>query len=188
MMKYSDAAGALTTPQRYDHATIIFHWLTAGLVALLWILAQVIDFFPSGMPRTSARSVHIVLGVALLVIVLTRLVWRFTRGHRMAVERTPTEIAAKALHGFLYLLLIALLAAGVGYEWVRGDSIFGLFRIPQFDPANAKALRETVGDVHGTIATIILIAAGLHAAAALVHHFVMRDGVLRRMLPARFGG
>jgi cytochrome b561 len=54
-----------------------------------------------------------------------------------------------------------------------------------FPPLLAKnnALAETLTDFHGTVATIILILAGLHAAAALVHHFIMRDGVLARMVP-----
>ncbi len=182
-MTFSDATHAPVISPRYDGTTIMLHWLTAGLVALVWFIAQVIDFFPRGMPRTSARSMHIVLGVVLVVIVLARLFWRFTQGRRIVVERSPMEIAAKAGHGILYLLLIGVLVAGLGFEWVRGDSIFGLFAIPQFDPVNARALRETVGDVHETLANAILVVAGLHAVMALGHHYVLRDGVLRRMMP-----
>jgi cytochrome b561 len=65
---------------------------------------------------------------------------------------------------------------------VRGDSYFGLFTVPAFDPGN-KALRENVEDLHGTIATIILVLAGLHASAGLLHYYLWHDGVLRRMLP-----
>jgi cytochrome b561 len=45
------------------------------------------------------------------------------------------------------------------------------------------SVKDNVGDLHGTIATIILIVAGLHAAAGLFHHYVWRDGTLRRMIP-----
>jgi cytochrome b561 len=54
--------------------------------------------------------------------------------------------------------------------------------VPAFDPAN-KALRHLIGDWHALAANAILILAGVHAAAALFHHFILRDGVLRRMLP-----
>ena len=92
------------------------------------------------------------------------------------------QILAKAVHYTLYVLLIAMVAVGLFLVWVRGDSFFGLFTVPAFDPGN-KALRHNVEELHGTIATIILILAGLHAAASLIHHYLWHDNVLRRMLP-----
>lgn len=89
---------------------------------------------------------------------------------------------AKAVHFTLYALLIALVFVGTFLVYVRGDSFFGLLTIPAFDPGN-KALRENLGELHETIATIILILAGLHAAAGLIHHYLWQDGVLQRMIP-----
>ena len=75
-----------------------------------------------------------------------------------------------------------MVAVGLFLVWVRGDSFFGLFTVPAFDPGN-KALRHNIEELHGTIA-IILILAGLHAAASLIHHYLWHDNVLRRMLPS----
>ena len=66
--------------------------------------------------------------------------------------------------------------------WVRGDTLFNLFKITAFDPDN-KALRRTVGDLHGLCANAVLILAACHACAGLFHHYVWKDGVLQRMLP-----
>jgi cytochrome b561 len=48
----------------YDRRTILLHWVTAGLVGLLWSIAQVIDLFPKGPPKIAARSVHVALGLS----------------------------------------------------------------------------------------------------------------------------
>jgi cytochrome b561 len=71
---------------------------------------------------------------------------------------------------------------GVANVWVRGDHVFGWFKVPAL-VVSGLDLRHTVGDLHRVAATTVLALAGLHAAAALVHHFVLRDGILARMLP-----
>ena len=88
---------------------------------------------------------------------------------------------AKATHWGLYALVGAMVAAGLFLTWTRGDSLFNLVKIPAYDPGN-RALTHQVQEIHATIGYLILAVAGLHAAAALVHHFVWRDGVLNRML------
>jgi cytochrome b561 len=156
---------------RYDGPTIWFHWTVVCLVLVQWLLAQVIDWFPLGMPRIEARSVHISLGLFLGVLLLARVVWRATRGRVLPpADRGALQILAKAVHYTLYILLIAMVAVGLFLVWVRDDSFFGL-------PHNIEEL-------HGTIATIILILAGLHAAASLIHHYLWHHNVLRRMLPS----
>lgn len=65
---------------RYDLPTIWFHWAVALLVLVQWLLAQVIDWFPQGMPRVEARSVHISLGLCLGILLAARIFWRATRG------------------------------------------------------------------------------------------------------------
>src|SRR5690242_2843080 len=79
----SRAPVPIEPPLRYDAISILLHWLTAGLVLLLWSSAQVIDFFPTGSPRITARSVHISLGVLLGLVQLGRLGWRITFGKHL---------------------------------------------------------------------------------------------------------
>jgi cytochrome b561 len=185
-------------PDRYDAFTILLHWTTAVLVVLLWAIASpdipmaagvsLIDFMPNGRPRIVMRSVHITLGVALIAVLLVRLSWRARSGERLPpADQGPWGTAAKRGHYALYALLAATLLLGLANVWARGDSIFGLFNVPAFDP-NDRALRKTVGNLHRWMANALLIIAAVHAAVALFHHYVLRDGLLRRMLPAREPG
>jgi cytochrome b561 len=163
--------------------TIIFHWITAILVATQWLGAQTIDWFPRGPLRVDARSMHIVCGLLLTVILLARVVWRLTKGRRLpAADRGILHVIAKATHWALYALIAAMVVAGMALAWTRGDSIFNLFQIPAYDPGN-RQLAEQVQDVHATIGWIIIAVAGLHALGALAHRYFWRDGVLGRMLP-----
>ena len=171
------------TNLRYDSNSIRLHWATAILVVLLWGIGQIIDFFPKGEPRVMIRSVHILLGVALAVVLVMRIIWRSNSGRKLpAAEKGLVGLSAKIVHFGLYLLLIATVALGITNAWMRGDSIFGLFSIPRYPNAD-KALRHVIGDMHGTFADSIMIVAGLHALAALAHHYLFKDNVLRRMLP-----
>jgi cytochrome b561 len=84
----------------------------------------------------------------------------------------------------LYGLLIAVPVVGVLLQFARGDALplFGIVDIASpwvRDRTFAKSLTE----VHETLANLLLIAAGLHAAAALAHHWLLRDRTLARMLP-----
>ncbi len=166
---------------RYDLTTIWFHWLTLALVTEQWIGAQLIDLFTSGSPRVAARSVHIVLGVLLVLLLVGRISWRLTRGRRLPeADGWPLNLAATAAQLGLYALLIGMVGSGLALSWARGDSIFGLVSIPAYEPGN-RALVRSVKGVHSFLAWAILILGGVHGAAALAHHFVWRDGVLARM-------
>jgi cytochrome b561 len=136
----------------YDRRTIQLHWATAVLVGLLWGIAQVIDLFPKGAPRIAVRSVHIVLGVLLGVVLLTRIVWRSRSGRSLPPANDGiVGYVARTAHFALYAGLVS------------------------------------VENLHATFANALVILAGAHALAAIVHHFILRDGVLRRMLPGSTG-
>ena len=170
---------------RYDRTSILLHWATAALIVLLWAIAQVIDLFPRGTPRVMARSVHILLGAVLAVVLIIRIVWRLRSGRRLPLATSgPMGYAAVVVHYGLYVLIAATVVFGILNTWVRGDSIFGLFSITKLAPGNT-GLRGTIGEWHEAIANTVLILAGLHAAAAMFHHFALRDEVLRRMWPKR---
>ena len=174
----------MSIAMRYDRGTIVLHWLTAVAVVVLWLIAQFIDDFQD-VGRIYARSSHILLGLALIAVVAVRLFWRGTGGRKLPPAAAGLmQVAATAVHYGLYALLIAMLATGVANVLVRGDNILNLVQVPSIAPDD-KALRHTIEDIHGLLANGILILAGLHAAAALVHHFVWKDQVLRRMLASR---
>jgi len=172
-----------TSASRYDPMTMFFHWATAILVVEQWLGAQVINWFPRGPLRVDARSVHITLGVLLVALLVGRILWRLTRGRRLPLaDKGALNLVAKGTHWGLYGLLTAMVLAGMFLTWTRGDSIFNLFSIPNYDPTDPE-LRHQVQEVHGAIGWAILALAGLHASAALVHRYFWHDGVLARMLP-----
>jgi len=183
MHDLGSAGPGVLVRSHHDRAVIVLHWLTAVLVAALRIIGQTIDFAPSGPLRVDYRSLHIVLGGTLGMVIVVRAIWRATRGGMLApLDRGLLLAIARLVHWVLYILLFVTVGLGLANAWVRGDSLFNLFSIPSFAPGD-KALRELIGDWHALAANAILIVAGLHAAAALFHHFVLRDATLRRMLP-----
>ncbi|HEV2268543.1 MAG TPA: cytochrome b/b6 domain-containing protein [Steroidobacteraceae bacterium] len=186
--KIEDAAavvqGAAVEPAvRYDGVSILLHWLTAALVAILWTLGQTIDFFPKGAPKIDARSVHISLGVTLGIILLVRMLWRAHAGRRLPLANSGwLGVTAKVVHYGLYILVGVTVVLGICNAWQRGDVLFNVYTIPKLVPGDL-ALKRTIESLHGDFADVVLIIAGLHAAAALAHHHLLRDRVLRRMLP-----
>jgi len=172
---------------RYDSASMVLHWITAILVVVLWSIGQTIDFVPKGPQRIEYISLHIVFGVLLGLVLLARLA-RYVSGQVKPpppVDHGFLLYVAKGTHGLLYVLLIAAVALGVKLAWVRGDLVFGLVQLTSFAPGDT-ALRHYLGKSHEMVANAILVVAALHAAAALFHHYVLRDSTLRHMLP-RFG-
>jgi cytochrome b561 len=171
--------------QCYDPVSIRLHWITAALVVALWGIAQVIDLFPKGTPKITVRSLHIILGVTLAFVLLTRIYWRMRHGRRLPrAQAGVLGYLAQGMHYVLYVALAATLTLGIANVWVRGDTVIGLFTVPKFAPGD-KALKDLVEGLHGTFANTILILAGVHALAALFHHFLLRNTVLRRMLPGQ---
>jgi cytochrome b561 len=174
---------AKTQGLRHDSATIALHWTSAVLVVVLWTIGQTVDVFPNGPLRIDYHSVHIVLGVILGAVLLARLGWRLTRRETPPpIDHGVLLVIARVTHWLLYALLAIAVGLGIANVWVRGDVILNLFQVPTYDPDN-RALRQLVGGWHALAANAVLIVAGLHAVAALFHHYILRDATLRRMLP-----
>ncbi|MDE2005861.1 MAG: cytochrome b/b6 domain-containing protein [Rhodospirillales bacterium] len=170
---------------RYDSTSILLHWLTAGLVAALWTSGQTTDFWPRGTARTAYISVHVLLGMALGAVILIRLAWRRTGGARIVPEG-PALLAkaATGVHHLLYALVVTTVTLGLLFASARGFQLFGSIALPVV----LADFKRTLGSWHGLAANAVVILAGLHAAAALGHHYLLRDGTLRRMLPVRRPG
>lgn len=170
----------------YDRTTITLHWLTVALIIALFALGEGWGFLQHGTPlRKELQSLHISLGILLTVVLVVRLGWRATRGRRLPPAVTGLqELAAMGMHYALYLLLSLQVVLGFLYRWAQGEAFmfFGMFPI-QFSATKNKALDDMFGSYHNTVAWLIIILAGLHAGAALIHYFVLKDRVLERMLP-----
>lgn len=164
---------------RYDPATILLHWATAFLVIALWVLGQTSDWWPRGFAQTTSWSIHVTLGLALACILVTRIVWRIGPGRALpAADDGILHTLARMTHVGLYGLLIVVVSLGVADALVRGFVLFGVLPLPQLGD---RAMRGVLNHWHGLAANAVLVLAGLHAAAALFHHYVRKDELLRRM-------
>jgi cytochrome b561 len=180
------AAGATRT--RYDGVSIALHWTTALLVLLLFALGETWGYAPRPL-RHELVVLHMSLGILLGLAVAVRIGWRFVPGHAVApAGHGRLDRAGRAMHWLLYILLVGQALFGWIVRWSEGRdmSFFGLLIPSPLSPVG-PATHHELQDLHGKLGWAIVILAALHAAAALYHHFALRDGVLRRMLPARGG-
>ena len=154
-------------------------------MVILWIIGQTADWLPHGRFNSGYWSTHVVLGFALAVVIAWRIIWRsFAGRHLPAVDARALHVLAKATHYGLYLVSLAVIVLGVVNAFVRGYNLFCLMSLPQFGD---RALGKPITHWHGLAANILLGLVALHVAAALFHHYVLRDSVLGRMVPAREG-
>lgn len=180
----------ISTPAtRYPTAIITLHWLTLALMIGIYTLIQLYDALPKGSdPRALAKAWHETLGVTVFAVVLVRLPLRLWLGVPPALASTPRwqHLLASAMHWALYGLLIAAPILGYLSLNAKGTPVpfFGL-QMPAFIGPD-RALAANLKDIHETVGTLGYWLIGGHAAAALVHHYLMHDGTLRRMgLPGR---
>jgi cytochrome b561 len=171
----------------YDRTTIMFHWITALLVVLLFGSAWLWNNTPRDWHwHPPLEALHVSFGILFAVVLVARVGWRLWRGRRLqAADAGVAGWASKTLHFALYLLLALQAALGFGLRWMQGEtfSFFGLFAIPDpFTPA--RQIAHFLEPLHNYVGWTIVILAGGHAAAALIHHFLLRDRVLGRMVPA----
>ena len=168
----------------YDGVAIALHWTTAALVIANFALAQTWDWFPKPT-RELMENTHMSFGVVLTIVIFARLAWRFIPGHQVAsLEAGWMKVASKATHLLLYVMLVTEAGLGFAFRWGAGRpmAFFGL-GIPPLIGELGKALRHSLRDIHEWNGWAIIVLAGLHAAAALYHHYVLKDRVLARMLP-----
>ena len=166
---------------RYDGGTIALHWLTAALVLGLWLVGTFLeDLVPKSALRSGIWSAHFDLGFVLTGLVVAFLIWRRARGRDLPVDDPgPLHRLAKATHAALYVLLLVIVGLGIANAFVRGVSL-GPVSLPQIgDPEWRRPLTHW----HGLAANVLMVLALFHAVAALVHHYLWHDAVLRSMLP-----
>lgn len=168
----------------YDGTTIALHWVTAVLVLILWLIGTFLeDLVPKGALRSGIWSAHFVLGFASTGVIFMLLIWWQTKGRQLPVDDPgPLHVLAKATHLALYLLLLVIAGLGIANAFVRGVTLIGPLALPAIgDPEWRRPLTHW----HGLAANILMADAAFHAAAALVHHYLWHDAVLRRILPGR---
>ena len=175
-------------PARYGAGAIGFHWTVAALVVFLGGLGLLFDDIPKET-RPFWINVHGCVGLIYFALVIARLVWRATH----TPPDLPPDIgefsrrSSAAAHHLLYLVMVLIPLFGVvAYVWHGRAFDYGLFQLNFGIPAN-RAVFHPAETIHQWLAYGLFGLAGVHAAAALWHHFGRRDGVLMRMLPGGTG-
>lgn len=172
------------TRQRYTLPAIAFHWVQAGLILwLLWLGFTMIEL-PKGAGRSAAYGLHKSLGLAALLIIAARLVWRSANPPPPQLGLGWEAKLATAAHHALYLCLI--MAPLSGYL----ATSFTPYPLKFFGLAVAKfgwpdeSLNSVFKQAHVFFVWTTMVLIGLHLAGVL-KHLLQRDGTMQRMLPGR---
>lgn len=177
---------------RYGAVSQAIHWITVVLVIVL-LLTGLVGHPEADEPGNATFMWHGSLGVLVFLLAIARLFWRhLSRIPELPATMKPAERAiARMMHVAFYVLLFALPVTGWLMASAEGASVdfFGVTALPAWEfgaapgsPA-AKERGELFEEVHEVLGYTILVLAILHMLAALKHHFVNRDDVLRSMLP-----
>lgn len=179
----------MKTPAHRFHPLLIgVHWLTLVLLIAVYASIEMRSVFPKGSAgRELMQTWHAMLGLAVFASVLVRLPLRLVL-HAPPITPAPPawqRRSALAMDAALYALLLVLPLLGWLTLSAAGKDVafFGL-QLPALI-APDRALAEGFEDVHEAIGELGYWLIGLHAAAALFHHHLMRDDTLQRMWPMR---
>lgn len=182
------------TRPSYDPVSRAFHWITAIAVLIAFILG------PEGFGRMTRQGVdpathldivvHESLGLLVLVLTLLRLVWVAMRPAAPHIEMAPWMCRlSRLVHLLLWILLLVLPLTALLALGSEGHplTLLGGVRVDKMPWIADSPVAHWAdwGEVHGLLGDVIIWLAGLHAAAAIFHHFVLKDGVLASMLPRR---
>ena len=170
---------------RYSGVAMAFHWVLAVAIVISFSVGFYMSDLPFSMSRVKLYNWHKWAGVTILLLSALRLLWRLS--HRPPVDLPMPAWQARAAHlthGLLYVLFFAVPLVGWAYSSAAGFSIvwFGVIPLPDFVPKD-KALSETLKLAHKLLAYGLAALVLAHLGAALKHHFIDRDGLLKRMLP-----
>ncbi len=177
----------MSTP-RYSRVAMGLHWLIGLMIFVsLGVGLYMVDL---SLSPTKLRlySWHKWAGVTIFTLVLVRCLWRLSHAAPPLPDPMPRwqRLVAEGTHYLLYALMIAIPLAGWLMSSAKGFQTvyFGVLPIPDLLAKN-KELGETLTLVHRYLNYTMIAIISTHTGAALKHHFVDKDDILRRMWPER---
>lgn len=169
---------------RFSRLTVAIHWLTVLLFIGVYVSMEFRDIFERGTPgRDLMKTSHYWFGICILLLLAVRLFARFSQPTPVIVPPQPhwQHLLAKVVHLAIYLLMLGMPLLGLFL--LSADAVplrlFGT-ELPTLIAANA-ATAEWLEDIHEIGATIGYYLIGIHAVAALFHHYLLKDNTLVRM-------
>lgn len=174
------------TTESYGAIAKLLHWSIVLLIIGQFVFASLAEDLPDDAGRLEMLARHKSFGMLILLLALARIAWRLANPTPLPPPGTPRwqRVAAASTHGILYLLILAQPLVGWAMSSAGGHpvALFDWFGFPAIVATNHD-LHEGLEEVHELLAGAIIAVAAVHVAAALYHHFLLRDGVLKRMLP-----
>ncbi len=168
--------------QQFGLVSKLIHWLMAALIILIIAVALYMDELPRGAEKFEWVSLHKALGFCALTAVLLRIIW-----HR--ITKTPAPLGdgwqlklAHLGHTALYLLMLFIPLSGLMMSLAKGHDVvvFNWFTISAFNE-KYEMLADITSFIHEGGANLLYLILALHIAAALYHHFIMKDDTLKRI-------
>lgn len=170
-----------STPDRYGSVAIGVHWITAFLIAGLLLAGFIAANTEDPATKAFILRVHAPLGSAVLALTVFRVFWWWFADRKPdSVAGIPRnqEIAAKAVHGLLYVAIIGAAASGIATFVLSGagDILFGNAPGPLPDFWNFSPRYG-----HAIFTRLLVVLFAVHAGAAIYHQFIRKDRLLTRM-------
>lgn len=167
----------------YGLISILLHWLTAGVVLLLWFLGDSLQALSAVADRFAQLQLHISIALSAYVLLVLRIGWRLRSGHpRVAQQANWSHWLAKVIHYSMLLAITLMLVSGPAMLLTSGVeySIFGLFDLPTstFKPNWYQAAHR----VHALSGDLIMLLAVVHMLGAFKHMMFNDDDLFVRML------
>ncbi len=172
----------------YQWGTVakVFHWTIAVAILGMFVLGWTMVNWPMSPTKIKLFVWHKSIGLTILSLVVLRIAWRLTDSAPPLPATMPRweRNAARISHLGFYTLMITMPMSG----WVINSAanfplkLYGVIPIPNIAPAD-KTLQTFAEGVHLTLFWSLAVLLAVHVTAALRHHFVERDSVLKRMLP-----
>ena len=176
----------MTATARYTRTAIALHWLIALLIIAAFLLGVTMSDMAPSITKLKLVNWHKWLGVTVLGLAALRLLWRLTHTAPAlpAAMAGWQVLAAKLGHLGLYLLMFAVPLSGYFFSLAAGFKVvyLGLFPLPVLIDKN-PALKPVLHELHEILAWGMAVLVCVHVLAALKHHVIDRDDVLKRMLP-----
>lgn len=169
--------------ERYNRGARVLHWLMAVLVTANLLSGLLNDAIEDTVRLIPA---HKAMGMTILALTVVRILWRFT-WQQPAYPGTVTRweaTSARVVQGVFYGLMLIMPLSG----WIMASAgkypltWFGLFDLPKLAVARTDPTYLVGREAHGILGWLLLALVVLHVGAALRHHFLLRDNVLKRMM------
>jgi cytochrome b561 len=166
---------------RYGRVAVLIHWVSALAIFGLLGSGLYLEDLADDAQKTSVLRIHAIMGVMILLLTLLRIGWWVFADRRPAhLAGMPRwqAVSAAAVHGLLYVVMLAMAASGIAMIALSGagDILFS------GAPGPLPDFREYLPRApHGIGGRLLMALIAAHVGAALYHQFVRRDGLMRRM-------